>query len=237
VVGIDSHSDAGRQLPELYDSGSSKSRRAKGKAIAAGLPEGDGAAPVEVEQLVELDEVCGDGDEGGVDDTAGDQVEDGQQQDRFVRGSVSVGFVPGGAGDRHPDHRRLRRYSPVTPLGQLIASIVMILGYSITAVPTGIVTVEMGKLSARGFRPQACPFCGAEGHDGCGALQVLRGKVVVARQFQQHQSAQKFQNPRSTIPFSGTKPTPFPSSNLKGTETSSMPALRWRTKCRCGPPE
>lgn len=32
--------------------------------------------------------------------------------------------------------------SPVTPVGKLIASLIMLLGYAIIAVPTGIVTVE-----------------------------------------------------------------------------------------------
>ena len=32
--------------------------------------------------------------------------------------------------------------APVTPLGQLIASMIMIIGYGIIAVPTGIVTAE-----------------------------------------------------------------------------------------------
>lgn len=35
--------------------------------------------------------------------------------------------------------------SPETPLGQIIASIIMIMGYAIIAVPTGIVTAEMAK--------------------------------------------------------------------------------------------
>jgi voltage-gated potassium channel len=35
--------------------------------------------------------------------------------------------------------------SPVTPLGQLMASIIMILGYAIIAVPTGIITAEIIK--------------------------------------------------------------------------------------------
>jgi voltage-gated potassium channel len=35
--------------------------------------------------------------------------------------------------------------SPETPLGQFIASFVMILGYGIIAVPTGIVTAEIAK--------------------------------------------------------------------------------------------
>ncbi|HGY54462.1 MAG TPA: ion transporter [Caldithrix abyssi] len=54
--------------------------------------------------------------------------------------------------------------SPQTPLGQTIAAIIMILGYAIIAVPTGIVTTEMGK-SFKSVSTQACPNCSAEGHD------------------------------------------------------------------------
>jgi len=56
--------------------------------------------------------------------------------------------------------------SPQTPLGQFLASIVMILGYSIIAVPTGIVTVQWSQASTRQQpNTQACPNCSAEGHD------------------------------------------------------------------------
>lgn len=56
--------------------------------------------------------------------------------------------------------------SPVTPVGKLIASLIMLLGYAIIAVPTGIVTVELSK-SARteAAEAQACPSCGHSGHD------------------------------------------------------------------------
>jgi voltage-gated potassium channel len=56
--------------------------------------------------------------------------------------------------------------APRTPAGQLLASVVMILGYGIIAVPTGIVTAELTS-AGHGVRPttQACPSCGAEGHD------------------------------------------------------------------------
>ena len=37
--------------------------------------------------------------------------------------------------------------SQQTPLGQFVASIVMIMGYAIIAVPTGIVSVEIAKRS------------------------------------------------------------------------------------------
>jgi voltage-gated potassium channel len=56
--------------------------------------------------------------------------------------------------------------SPRTPLGQILASIVMIIGYGIIAVPTGIVTVELAQAARqRKLTRQACPSCSAEGHD------------------------------------------------------------------------
>ncbi len=54
--------------------------------------------------------------------------------------------------------------SPQTPFGQALAAIIMILGYAIIAVPTGIVTAEMSK-AYKSTNTQACPNCGAEGHD------------------------------------------------------------------------
>ena len=54
--------------------------------------------------------------------------------------------------------------SPQTSLGQFLASGVMILGYSIIAIPTGIFTAEISK-SMRNVSTQACPECSAEGHD------------------------------------------------------------------------
>lgn len=56
--------------------------------------------------------------------------------------------------------------APQTVLGQALATLIMILGYGIIAVPTGIVSAEMSK--AKELHPvttQACPHCGAEGHD------------------------------------------------------------------------
>ncbi|MGE4297944.1 MAG: ion transporter [Desulfovibrionaceae bacterium] len=54
--------------------------------------------------------------------------------------------------------------SPQTPLGQAVASVIMILGYGIIAVPTGIVTAGLVRGQA-GVSTQSCPRCGAEGHD------------------------------------------------------------------------
>ena len=56
--------------------------------------------------------------------------------------------------------------APQTPLGQTLASLVMILGYGIIAVPTGIVTAELtAGARASAVSGQACPSCGTEGHD------------------------------------------------------------------------
>lgn len=55
--------------------------------------------------------------------------------------------------------------APKTVLGQMLASVIMILGYGIIAVPTGIVSVEMAQLRTKPVNTVACPTCGAEGHD------------------------------------------------------------------------
>jgi len=56
--------------------------------------------------------------------------------------------------------------APHTPLGKALASIIMILGYGIIAVPTGIVSVELaGVAGKKSLTARACPSCGAQGHD------------------------------------------------------------------------
>ncbi len=56
--------------------------------------------------------------------------------------------------------------SPRTPFGQILASVVMIIGYGIIAVPTGIVTVVLAQAARqRKVTSQSCPVCSAEGHD------------------------------------------------------------------------
>lgn len=55
--------------------------------------------------------------------------------------------------------------SPSTGLGQGLASLVMILGYAIIAVPTGIVTSELALSSRKKVSTQACPSCMAQDHD------------------------------------------------------------------------
>lgn len=55
--------------------------------------------------------------------------------------------------------------APRTSVGQALAAVVMILGYGIIAVPTGIVTVELQQMSSQPILTQVCPSCAAEGHD------------------------------------------------------------------------
>ena len=56
--------------------------------------------------------------------------------------------------------------SPVTPLGQFIASFVMIMGYGIIAVPTGIVSAEFAKSkpSVKESETKVCQNCGSHEH-------------------------------------------------------------------------
>ena len=53
---------------------------------------------------------------------------------------------------------------PRTVLGKILSTIVMILGYAIIAVPTGIVSVELSQ-AGRPVSAQACLACGRQGHD------------------------------------------------------------------------
>ncbi len=56
--------------------------------------------------------------------------------------------------------------APVTSIGQFLASLVMIMGYGIIAVPTGIVTVELAHQARRGVSSLHCPSCGSDDHAG-----------------------------------------------------------------------
>lgn len=61
--------------------------------------------------------------------------------------------------------------APQTVAGQVIASMMMILGYAIIAVPSGLVGVQMMRSNMRSSEKstststQACPSCGKDGHD------------------------------------------------------------------------
>ena len=55
--------------------------------------------------------------------------------------------------------------APQTPLGQLIASVIMILGYAVIAIPTGIVSSELTKSTLNeDVNTQSCPNCLKEKH-------------------------------------------------------------------------
>ena len=55
--------------------------------------------------------------------------------------------------------------APQTVVGKLFASMVMIIGYGIIAVPTGIVTVELAAAQNKEVSTEFCPECASEGHD------------------------------------------------------------------------
>jgi len=55
--------------------------------------------------------------------------------------------------------------APQTVLGQFIASIIMIIGYAVIAVPTGIVSSEIVKSDNKKISTQACTHCSMDGHD------------------------------------------------------------------------
>ncbi|MDF7826803.1 ion transporter [Pontiellaceae bacterium B12227] len=55
--------------------------------------------------------------------------------------------------------------SPQTPVGQALAAFIMIIGYSIIAVPTGIITAELGLSTAQERNKRLCKACGHHQHD------------------------------------------------------------------------
>jgi voltage-gated potassium channel len=55
--------------------------------------------------------------------------------------------------------------APQTVVGQMLAVLLMIAGYGVIAVPTGIVGVEVARATLREVTTQSCPHCLLEGHD------------------------------------------------------------------------
>jgi voltage-gated potassium channel len=55
--------------------------------------------------------------------------------------------------------------TPATTLGRALAVVLMLTGYAILAVPTGIVTVELTRATAQPVSTRACPGCGAGAHE------------------------------------------------------------------------
>jgi len=54
--------------------------------------------------------------------------------------------------------------APMTPLGQMLASLIMIMGYAIIAVPTGLVAADLSKGSGVHLNTQVCPYCLLDKH-------------------------------------------------------------------------
>ncbi|MBL4818782.1 MAG: ion transporter [Deltaproteobacteria bacterium] len=54
--------------------------------------------------------------------------------------------------------------SPQTTIGQMLASFLMILGYGVIAVPTGIVSAEISKQGKKKVTGKRCQECGEEDH-------------------------------------------------------------------------
>jgi len=52
---------------------------------------------------------------------------------------------------------------PLTPIGKVLAIFIMIMGYSLIIVPTGIISTEL--IKAGEFSTRACMQCSKEGHD------------------------------------------------------------------------
>jgi voltage-gated potassium channel len=55
--------------------------------------------------------------------------------------------------------------APQSALGKGLASALMVVGYGIIAVPTGIVTLELDRASRQSRTPRACAACGTDRHD------------------------------------------------------------------------
>ncbi len=79
--------------------------------------------------------------------------------------------------------------SPQTNIGQMLASLIMICGYAIIAVPTGIVTTEMARTSEKMRSKVICAGCGDRFHDphanfckNCGKQLHLDNNTIVSEE-------------------------------------------------------
>jgi voltage-gated potassium channel len=55
--------------------------------------------------------------------------------------------------------------APQTLLGQIVAAVAMLLGYSLIIIPTGIFALEIARTVRRSPRSEPCPACSRGGHD------------------------------------------------------------------------
>ncbi len=129
---------------------------------------------------------------------------------------------------------------PKTDLGRLIASIMMLVGWGILAVPTGIVTAEMARQrgvmagvlparelaaagSAPGQVPDPCPECGA------GVIKATRRFAAVAGRGRADPGTRW----RADPPYPLTIFRIFPSGSLN--HAVFMPPAEWMSPTRVRP--
>lgn len=73
--------------------------------------------------------------------------------------------------------------TPQTPIGQMLATMVMITGYSIIAVPTGIFTAELANAMRQdGLMEHDCPHCRKNRHEHSAAFCSRCGGPLFSRQ-------------------------------------------------------
>lgn len=73
--------------------------------------------------------------------------------------------------------------TPKTDLGQIFASLLMIMGYGVIAVPTGIVSSELINVKRRELlSTQVCPHCMRDGHDSDARFCKYCGGVLNPQQ-------------------------------------------------------
>lgn len=68
--------------------------------------------------------------------------------------------------------------APVTVLGKMMASVIMLTGFAIIAVPTGIVTAEIGRRMRVEMDTRRCGNCGLVGHDPAAEYCKMCGKEL-----------------------------------------------------------
>jgi len=93
--------------------------------------------------------------EGGRVDANGDPIETGFDSVPESMYWAIVTMTTVGYGD----------ISPITPLGKSLAACMMVLGYCMIIVPTGIVSAELAHSGDKSVTTQVCPECMKEGHD------------------------------------------------------------------------
>jgi voltage-gated potassium channel len=72
--------------------------------------------------------------------------------------------------------------APHTPFGQILASLLMITGYAIIAVPTGIISHEMSKVSKSKKETKVCSRCGHVDHDEDARYCKICGEQLFAEE-------------------------------------------------------